>query len=307
LGHEASGVVESVGESVTEFELGDHVVPIFVPNCGNCKICANSNLCPNLWRLQIGGFQHDGTTRFTVNGEKLYHFASISSFSEYAVVPASSCFKINKNIPLNRACLFGCGIPTGIGAVRNVAQVKEGKTAAIFGMGCIGLSVIQGCAMAGASRIIGVDTNPDKEKYAKTFGATDFINPLDYTKPIQEVLKEKTDGGLDYTFECVGKIETIKAALESAASTCGTSVMIGVPPHGSQVTISPTDIISGRTWKGTVYGGFKKDGVADLAKEYENGQLKVDEFVTHELTLDEINEGFDLLLKGKSIRTVINY
>ncbi|EMP32801.1 Alcohol dehydrogenase class-3 [Chelonia mydas] len=308
LGHEGAGIVESVGEGVTKLKPGDTVIPLYVPQCGECKFCLNpkTNLCQKIRVTQGKGLMPDGTSRFTCKGKQIYHFMGTSTFSEYTVVADISVAKIDAAAPLDKVCLLGCGISTGYGAVLNTAQVEPGSTCAIFGLGGVGLAVIMGCKVAGASRIIGIDLNKDKFAKAKEFGATECINPQDFKKPIQEALVELTDGGVDYSFECIGNVGVMRAALESCHKGWGVSVIVGVAASGQEISTRPFQLVTGRTWKGTAFGGWKSvESVPKLVAEYMSKKIKVDEFVTHTLPFDKINEAFELLHAGKSIRCVL--
>ncbi|KAJ7337738.1 hypothetical protein OS493_007891 [Desmophyllum pertusum] len=310
LGHEGGGIVESVGKGVTKVKSGDHVIPLYIPQCGECKFCKSpkTNLCSMIRATQGKGVMPDGTSRFTCKGKTLYHFMGTSTFSEYTVVADISIAKVDENAPLNKVCLLGCGISTGYGAALNTAKVEPGSSTAVWGLGAVGLAVAMGCKAAGASRIIGVDINPDKFPTAKEFGCTEFVNPKDHERPIQQVLAEMTDGGLDYTFECIGNIGTMRAALESCHKGWGTSVIIGVAGAGQEISTKPFQLVTGRTWKGTAFGGWKScESVPKLVDQYMAGKLKVDEFITHSLPLDKINEAFDLMHEGKSIRAIVNF
>jgi S-(hydroxymethyl)glutathione dehydrogenase/alcohol dehydrogenase len=309
LGHEGAGLVESVGEGVTSLKPGDHVIPLYCPQCGECKFCKNpkTNLCQKIRVTQGKGVMPDGTSRFTCKGKTLFHFMGVSSFSQYTVVAEISVCKVNPAAPLDKVCLLGCGISTGYGAALNTAKVEAGSNVAIWGLGAVGLAVAMGCKAAGASRIIGVDVNPDKFVTGKLFGCTEFVNPKDHQKPIQEVLVELTDGGLDYTFECIGNIHTMRAALESCHKGWGVSVIIGVAGAGQEISTRPFQLVTGRTWKGTAFGGWKsRESVPMLVEKYLKKELMIDEFVTHILPLQQINEGFELMHSGKSIRSIVN-
>ncbi|KAK2192268.1 hypothetical protein NP493_35g02012 [Ridgeia piscesae] len=310
LGHEGGGMVESVGEGVTSVKPGDHVIPLYIPQCGECKFCRSpkTNLCSKIRSTQGSGVMPDGTSRFTCRGKQLYHFMGCSTFSEYTVVAEISVCKVDETAPLEKICLLGCGISTGYGAALNTAKVESGSSCAIWGLGAVGLAAIMGCKKAGAGRIIGIDVNPKKFEKAKEFGATECINPKDFDKPIQEVLVGMTDGGLDFTFECIGNVATMRAALEACHKGWGVSVIIGVAAAGQEISTRPFQLVTGRVWKGTAFGGWKsRDSVPKLVADYMAGQLKVNEFVSHNLGLDKINEAFDLLHSGESIRTVINF
>uniref|UniRef100_A0A672QPK3 S-(hydroxymethyl)glutathione dehydrogenase n=1 Tax=Sinocyclocheilus grahami TaxID=75366 RepID=A0A672QPK3_SINGR len=302
LGHEGAGTVESVGEGVTKIEPGDTVIPLYVPQCGECKFCKNpkTNLCQKIRVTQGQGLMPDKTSRFTCKGKQLFHFMGTSTFSEYTVVAEISLAKVDENAPLDKVCLLGCGISTGYGAAINTAKVEAGSTCAVFGLGAVGLAVIMGCKSVGATRIIGIDINPDKFEIAKKFGATEFVNPKDHSKPIQEVLVELTDGGVDYSFECIGNVGIMRAALEACHKGWGTSVIIGVAGAGQEISTRPFQLVTGRTWKGTAFGGWKSlESVPKLVNDYMNKKLMVDEFVTHTLPFAQINEAFDLMHAGK--------
>ncbi|XP_008554255.1 alcohol dehydrogenase class-3 [Microplitis demolitor] len=310
LGHEGSGIVESVGEGVTEFKTGDHVVPLYIPQCRDCKFCKSpkTNLCSVIRVTQGKGLMPDGTSRFTCKGKTLAHFMGCSTFSEYTVVADISLAKVDSAAPLEKVCLLGCGVPTGYGAALNTAKVEPGSTCAIWGLGAVGLATAFGCKVAGASRIIGIDIDESKFEKGKIFGCTEFLNPNKYDRPLQEVLVELTDGGLDYTFECVGNVKTMRQALESCHKGWGTSVIVGVAASGQEISTRPFQLVTGRVWKGTAFGGWKsKDSVPKLVDEYMNKKLILDEFITHEMPFDKINEGFQLLHSGKCLRAVLKF
>ncbi|XP_049764650.1 alcohol dehydrogenase class-3 [Schistocerca cancellata] len=310
LGHEGAGIVESIGEGVTSVKPGDHVVPLYIPQCKDCKFCNSprTNLCSKIRLTQGKGLMPDGTTRFTCNGKPLFHFMGCSTFSEYTVVAEISIAKVNTSAPMDKICLLGCGVPTGYGAALNTAGVTAGSNCAIWGLGAVGLAVAMGCRAAGAKRIIGIDINPSKFEIAKKFGCTEFVNPKEHEKPIQEVLIEMTDGGLDYTFECVGNVDLMRAALESCHKGWGVSTIVGVAAAGKEISTRPFQLVTGRTWKGTAFGGFKsRDSVPKLVEDYLAKKIMLDEFVTHNLPFEKINEAFDLLHAGKSIRTVVEF
>lgn len=309
LGHEGAGIVESVGQDVTKFKAGDHVIPLYVPQCNECKFCKNpkTNLCQKIRVTQGNGVMPDGTSRFRCKGKTLFHFMGCSTFSEYTVVSEISLCKINEKAPLDKVCLLGCGIPTGYGAALNTAKVEPGSNCAIFGLGAVGLAVVAGCRKAGASKIIGVDINPAKFEVAKGFGCTDFVNPKDHQRPIQEILVDMTDGGMDFTFECIGNVLTMRQALEACHKGWGVSVIIGVAGSGQEISTRPFQLVTGRTWKGTAFGGYKSvESVPKLVEEYLKKEFMVDEFVTHQMDLNEINKAFDLMHSGESIRSVVN-
>lgn len=310
LGHEGAGIVESIGEGVTKFKIGDAVIPLYIPQCHDCKFCKSpkTNLCQKIRVTQGKGVMPDGTSRFSCNGKTIYHFMGCSTFSEYTVVSDISVCKVDDKAPLDKVCLLGCGIPTGYGAALNTAKVEAGSSCAIWGMGAVGLAAVMGCKKAGAARIIGVDINPSKIEIAKQFGCTDFVNPKDFDRPIQEILVEMTDGGLDYTFECVGNIHTMRAALESASKGWGQSVIIGVAAAGQEISTKPFMLVTGRTWKGSAFGGWKSvESVPKLVESYLKKELKIDEFITHTMDLDRINDAFKLMHDGESIRSIVNF
>ena len=308
LGHEGAGIVQEVGEGVTSLKPGDHVIPLYTAECRQCKFCLSgkTNLCQAVRATQGQGLMPDSPSRFSLNGKLLHHYMGTSTFSEYTVVPEISLAKVSKEAPLDKICLLGCGVTTGIGAVLNTAKVEPGSTVAVFGLGGIGLSVIQGAVMAKAERIIAIDTNPAKETLARQFGATDFINPKDYNNSIQEVIVELTDGGVDYSFECIGNVNVMRSALECCHKGWGESIIIGVAGAGEEIATRPFQLVTGRVWKGSAFGGVKgRTELPGYVDRYMNGEIKIDEFVTHTMGLDEINTAFDLLHEGKSIRSVI--
>jgi S-(hydroxymethyl)glutathione dehydrogenase/alcohol dehydrogenase len=310
LGHEGGGIVVETGAGVTGLKAGDHVIPLYTAECGKCKFCTSgkTNLCQAVRVTQGQGLMPDGTSRFSCNGKTLYHYMGTSTFSEYTVLPEISLAKINPAAPLDKVCLLGCGITTGIGAVLNTAKVEPGSTVAVFGLGGIGLSVIQGAVMAGADRIVAVDVNPDKFVMAEQLGATDLVNPKEYDDPIQDVIVELTDGGVDYSFECVGNVDLMRAALECCHKGWGESVIIGVAGAGQEIATRPFQLVTGRVWRGTAFGGVRgRSELPGYVDRYMAGEIKVDEMVTHILPLAEINQAFDLMHEGASIRSVIDF
>lgn len=310
LGHEGSGVVESVGEGVTSVQPGDHVIPLFLPQCNECANCKHpkTNLCTKLRETTVKGVMPDGTSRFTCKGKTVYHFMGTSTYSEYTVLPEVAVVKIDPSAPLEKVCLIGCSISTGYGAAMNTAKVTEGSTCAVWGLGAVGLATIMGCKAAGAKRIIAIDVNPEKEELAKQFGATEFVNPKDYEKPIEVVINMKTMGGCDFTFECVGLLPTIKSAFYSCREGYGVSVVVGVVAAGQEVSFAPLTLNMGRTWTGTVFGGWKsKEGVPQLVDLYMQKKIMVDEFITQKITLEQVNDAFDLLRAGNGIRSVVQF
>lgn len=310
LGHEGGGVVIEVGEGVTSVQPGDHVIPLYTPECGKCEYCTSgkTNLCQAIRETQGKGLMPDGTTRFSYKGEPIYHYMGTSTFSEYTVVSEISLAKVNPEAPLEKICLLGCGVTTGIGAVSNAAKVTEGDTIAVFGLGAIGLAVIQGAVQAKAGRIIAIDTNPDKFELAKEMGATDFLNPKEYDRPIQEVIVDLTNGGVDYSFECIGNVHVMRSALECCHKGWGESVVIGVAGAGEEISTRPFQLVTGRVWRGSAFGGVKgRSELPGMVEQAMSGEIQLDPFITHTLPFEQINEAFDLLHAGKSIRTVLSY
>ena len=293
LGHEGGGVVVEVGEGVTSLKPGDHVIPLYTAECGECKFCKSgkTNLCQAVRATQGKGLMPDGTTRFSYNGEPIYHYMGTSTFSEYTVVAEISLAKVNPQAPLDKVCLLGCG-----------------DTVAVFGLGGIGLAVIQGAVQAKAGRILAVDTNPEKFKLAGEMGATDFINPKDYDKPVQDVIVELTDGGVDFSFECIGNVNVMRSALECCHKGWGESIIIGVAGAGQEIKTRPFQLVTGRVWRGSAFGGVKgRTQLPGMVEEAMSGKIQLDPFITHRLPRDKINEAFDLMHEGKSIRTVIHF
>ena len=310
MGHEGTGEVVEVGPGVSSVAVGDHVIPLYTPECGQCKFCLSgkTNLCQAIRTTQGQGLMPDGTSRFSQNGKLIHHYMGTSTFSEYTVLPEIAVAKINKQAPLDKVCLLGCGITTGIGAVLNTAKVEPGSSVAIFGMGGIGLSVIQGAVMAKAERIIAVDINEDKFEMARMLGATDFVNPKNYDKPIQEVIVDLTDGGVDYSFECIGNVNVMRSALECCHKGWGESVIIGVAGAGEEISTRPFQLVTGRVWRGSAFGGVKgRSQLPDYVERYLKGEIKIDEMVTYTMPLDDINRAFDLMHDGKAIRSVVLY
>ncbi|MFB2855512.1 S-(hydroxymethyl)glutathione dehydrogenase/class III alcohol dehydrogenase [Aeromonas allosaccharophila] len=310
LGHEGGGIVESIGEGVTSVKVGDHVIPLYTPECGECKFCKSgkTNLCQKIRATQGKGLMPDGTTRFSKDGQPIYHYMGTSTFSEYTVLPEISIAKVDPAAPLEEVCLLGCGVTTGIGAVMNTAKVKEGESVAIFGLGGIGLSAVIGARLAKAGRIIAIDINESKFELARKLGATDCINPNDYDKPIQEVIVELTDGGVDFSFECIGNVKVMRAALECCHKGWGESVIIGVAGAGQEISTRPFQLVTGRVWRGSAFGGVRgRSELPSYVQRYMQGEFRLDDFITHTMPLEQINEAFELMHEGKSIRTVIHY
>ncbi len=308
LGHEGAGIVEAIGPGVTSVAVGDHVIPLYTPECGECKFCLSgkTNLCQAIRATQGKGLMPDGTTRFSYQGQPIYHYMGTSTFAGHTVIPEIALAKISKEAALDKVCLLGCGITTGIGAVRHTAKVEPGSTVAVFGLGGIGLSTIQGAALAKASRIIGIDINPDKFEFARQMGATDCINSKDYDQPIQDVIVEMTDGGVDYSFACIGNVHVMRAALECCHKGWGESIIIGVAGAGQEISTRPFQLVTGRVWRGSAFGGVKgRSQLPAIVDEYLAGQITVDEMVTYSMPLAEINKAFDLMHEGKAIRSVV--
>ena len=307
LGHEGGGVVEEVGPGVTGLVPGDHVIPLYIPECRSCRFCLSgrTNLCSTLLATQGKGLMPDGTSRLAHRGRMLHHYMGTSTFAEYTVVPEIALAKIRKDAPLDRVCLLGCGVTTGIGAVLNTAKVHAGATVAVFGLGGIGLSVVQGAVLAGAERIIGVDVNPRKFDLARRLGATDFLD-ASKAADVADAVIDMTDGGVDFSFECVGNVELMGQALRSAHKGWGQSIVIGVAGAGEEIHARPFLLVTGRSWRGTAFGGVR--GRTELPRYvgwYLSGRIKVDELVTHTMPLEDINRAFDLMHAGASIRSVI--
>ena len=310
LGHEGAGVVQEVGEGVTDLQKGDHVIPLYIPECRECKLCLNpkTNLCSAIRDTQGQGVMPDGTSRFSANGEKLHHFMGCSTFANHTVLPEIALAKIRADAPFDKVCYVGCGVTTGVGAVVNTARVEPGASVIVFGLGGIGLNVIQACRMVGAERIIGIDINNDKKDWGARFGMTDFVNPKEIGQDLTKYLIDMTGGGADYTFECIGQVGTMRQALESAHKGWGMSVIIGVAGAGEEIATRPVQLVTGRTWTGTAFGGARgRSDVPRIVDWYMKGLIEIDPMITHHLSLDEINTGFELMETGESIRSVIVY
>lgn len=310
LGHEGGAVVEAIGAGVRSVAVGDHVIPLYTPECGECKFCKSgkTNLCQAIRATQGKGLMPDGTTRFSHAGQPIFHYMGTSTFSEYTVLPEISLARIQKSAPLEKVCLLGCGVTTGIGAVLNTAKVKPGDTVAIFGLGGIGLSAVIGAVMAKAARIIGIDTNPAKFDIALALGATDCINPTDLSVPIQQVIVDLTDGGVDFSFECIGNVKAMRAALECCHKGWGESVIIGVAGAGEEIATRPFQLVTGRVWRGSAFGGVRgRSELPSFVDRFERGEIPLDTFITHTMGLNDINHAFALMHEGKSIRSVIHY
>jgi S-(hydroxymethyl)glutathione dehydrogenase/alcohol dehydrogenase len=310
LGHEGGAVVEELGPGVTSVAVGDHVIPLYTPECRSCSFCLSgkTNLCQAIRATQGKGVMPDGTSRFSQNGRTIAHYMGTSTFSEYTVVPEIALAKISKEAPLEKVCLLGCGVTTGIGAVINTARVQPGSTVAVFGLGGIGLAVIIGAVMAKASRIIGIDTNPAKFAIATQLGANECINPSEYDAPIQEVVIDRTDGGVDYSFECIGNVQVMRAALECCHKGWGESTIIGVAGAGQEISTRPFQLVTGRVWRGSAFGGVRgRTELPGYVERFQSGEIPLDTFITHTMGLEEINRAFDLMHEGKSIRSVIHF
>jgi S-(hydroxymethyl)glutathione dehydrogenase / alcohol dehydrogenase len=310
LGHEGGGIVEEVGAGVTSVRPGDHVIPLYTPECGTCEFCLSgkTNLCQRIRVTQGKGVMPDGTSRFSIKGKPILHYMGTSTFSEHTVLPEISVAKINPTAPLEKVCLLGCGITTGIGAVLNTAKVTPGSTVAVFGLGGIGLSVVQGAVIAKASRIIAVDLNPSKWTMARELGATDYVNPKDYDKPVQQVIVDLTNGGVDYSFECIGNVHVMRSALECCHKGWGESVIIGVAGAGQEISTRPFQLVTGRVWRGSAFGGVKgRSQLPGYVDRYLSGEIKIDEMISEVLPLEKINDAFELMHEGKVIRSVIQY
>ena len=309
LGHEGAGIVEEVGPGVRSLAAGDHVVPLYTPECRECKFCLSgrTNLCGAIRETQGQGLMPDGSSRLSQGGRMIHHYMGTSTFAEYAVVPEIALAKVRPDAPFDKICLLGCGVTTGIGAVLNTAKVEPGSSVAVFGLGGIGLSVIQGAVMAGAERIIGIDTNPRKFPLAEQFGATECLNPADVDDVVQELI-DRTDGGVDYSFECIGNVEVMGQALQCTHKGWGESIIIGVAGGGEEIHARPFLLVTGRSWRGTAFGGTRgRTEVPRLVDRYMNGHVKLDEMVSRKFGLEDINAAFDALHAGEVIRSVIDY
>ncbi len=311
LGHEGAGVVLEVGAGVTSVKPGDHVIPLYTPECRECEYCLNpkTNLCQSIRATQGQGLMPDGTSRFsTLDGDPILHYMGCSTFANHTVLPEIALAKVNPDAPFDKICYIGCGVTTGIGAVINTAKVEIGARAIVFGLGGIGLNVIQGLRLAGADQIVGVDINPDKKPMAKRFGMTDFVNPAEVEGDLVAYLVDLTNGGADYTFDATGNVQVMRAALESAHKGWGESVIIGVAPAGAEISTRPFQLVTGRVWRGTAFGGARgRTDVPKIVDWYMQGKIEIDPMITHTLGLDEINKGFDLMHAGESIRSVVVY
>jgi S-(hydroxymethyl)glutathione dehydrogenase / alcohol dehydrogenase len=309
LGHEGAGVVVDVGAGVTSLKPGDHVIPLYTPECRQCKFCLSrkTNLCQLIRGTQGKGLMPDGTSRFSLDGKPILHYMGTSTFSNYIVAPEIAVAKIRSDAPFDKVCYIGCGVTTGVGAVIFTAKVEAGANVVVFGLGGIGLNVIQGAKMVGADKIIGVDLNPAREATARKFGMTHFLNPKDHAN-IVDAIVQLTDGGADYSFECIGNTTTMRQALECCHKGWGQSIIIGVAPAGAEISTRPFQLVTGRQWKGTAFGGARgRTDVPKIVDWYMEGKLNIDDLITHTLKLEDINKGFDLMKSGESIRSVVVY
>ena len=307
LGHEGAGIVVEVGPGVSSLKVGDTVIPLYTPECRQCDFCLNpkTNLCQSIRATQGQGLMPDGTSRFSLDGKPILHYMGCSTFSNYTVLPEIALAKIRSDAPFDKVCYIGCGVTTGVGAVAFDAKVEPGSTVAVFGLGGIGLNVVQGASMVGADRIIGVDLNGDREKLGCEFGMTDFINPRD-TDDVTEAIIDLTGGGVDYSFECIGNTTTMRQALECCHKGWGESFIIGVAGAGQEISTRPFQLVTGRSWKGTAFGGARgRSDVPKIVDWYMNGKIQIDPLITHTMPLEDINKAFDLMHEGKSIRSVV--
>ncbi len=310
LGHEGAGIVAEVGPGVTSVKVGDRVIPLYTPECRNCEYCLSrkTNLCQAIRLTQGQGVMPDGTSRFSIDGQKLYHYMGTSTFANYTVLPEIAVAKIREDAPFDKVCLIGCGVTTGIGAVINTAKVEPGSNVVVFGLGGVGLNVIQAARMVGANMIVGVDLNPDKREMAEKFGMTHFVNPREVEGDLVPYLVDLTKGGADYSFECIGNINVMRQALECCHKGWGVSVIIGVAGAGQEISTRPFQLVTGRVWKGSAFGGAKgRTDVPKIVDWYMDGKIDIDSLVTQVMPIDKINEAFDLMHKGEVIRTVLTF
>lgn len=309
LGHEGAGIIREIGAGVTSVKVGDHVIALYTPECRECEFCLNpkTNLCQKIRSTQGKGLMPDGTSRFSFEGKPVLHYMGCSTFSNYTVLPEIAVAKVRKDAPFDKICYIGCGVTTGVGAVVFDAKVEPGATVAVFGLGGIGLNVIQGAEMAGASKIIGIDINDDRQDIAKQFGMTDFINPNNFDN-IVDTIVEMTSGGVDYSFECIGNVDVMRQALESCHKGWGESIIIGVAGAGKEITTRPFQLVTGRVWRGSAFGGARgRTDVPKIVDWYMEGKINIDDLITHKMPLEDINKAFDLMHEGKSIRSIIEF
>jgi S-(hydroxymethyl)glutathione dehydrogenase / alcohol dehydrogenase len=310
LGHEGAGVVVDVGKNVTSLKKGDHVIPLYIPECRQCKSCLSgkTNLCTAIRDTQGQGIMPDGSSRFSLNGKPLFHYMGTSTFSNFTVMPEIAAAKIREDAPFEKICYIGCGVTTGIGAVINTAKVEPGANVVVFGLGGIGLNVVQGARLAGANKIIGVDLNNKRKPLAEKFGMTHFVNPKEIGDDLIAYLVDLTDGGADYSFECIGNVNTMRQALECCHRGWGVSVIIGVAGAGQEISTRPFQLVTGRVWKGTAFGGAKsRTQVPQIVDWYMDGKINIDDLITHTMPLEDINDAFHLMHEGESIRSVVNF
>lgn len=310
LGHEGAGIVAEVGQGVTSVKPGDKVIPLYTPECRQCAYCLSqkTNLCQAIRTTQGKGVMPNGTSRFSCNGENLYHYMGTSTFANYTVLPEIAIAKIRDDAPLDKVCLIGCGVTTGLGAVINTAKVEPGANVVVFGLGGIGLNVIQGAKMVGASQIVGVDLNPAKQAMAQAYGMTDFVNPKEIDGDLVEYLVELTGGGADYSFECIGNVKVMRQALECCHKGWGVSTIIGVAGAGEEISTRPFQLVTGRVWQGSAFGGARgRTDVPKIVDWYMEGKINIDDLVTHTMAIEQINEAFDLMHRGESIRSVVTF
>ncbi|MBT3398889.1 MAG: S-(hydroxymethyl)glutathione dehydrogenase/class III alcohol dehydrogenase [Rhodospirillaceae bacterium] len=310
LGHEGAGVVVDIGKGVTSVKKGDHVIPLYTPECRECSYCTSgrTNLCQAIRETQGQGLMPDGTSRFSIGKDRLFHYMGTSTFSNYTVLPEIAVAKVREDAPFEKICYIGCGVTTGIGAVINTAKVQPGDNVVVFGLGGIGLNVLQGARMVGANKIVGVDLNPARRAIAEDFGMTHFVNPSEVEGDLVPYLVDLTDGGADHSFECIGNVEVMRQALECCHKGWGKSTIIGVAPAGAEIATRPFQLVTGRTWQGTAFGGAKgRTDVPKIVDWYMDGKINIDDLITHVLPLDQINDAFDLMHKGESIRSVVTF
>ena len=310
LGHEGAGIVVDTGPGVTSVSTGDHVIPLYTPECRQCEYCTSgkTNLCQAVRGTQGQGLMPDETSRFSIGDDSLFHYMGTSTFSNFTVLPEIAVAKIRRDAPFDKVCYIGCGVTTGIGAVINTAQVEPGANVVVFGLGGIGLNVVQGARLVGANMIVGVDINPDRKTLGESFGMTHFVNPNEVEGDLVAYLVDLTKGGADYSFECIGNVEVMRQALECCHKGWGESIIIGVAPAGTEISTRPFQLVTGRVWRGTAFGGARgRTDVPKIVDWYMEGKINIDELITHTMPLDEINTAFDLMHEGKSIRSVVLY